>query len=93
MSCEPPFRTISKRTCVPNSSTQEPPCANRRRKWPSAWESACAPYVDLERGKSCCSLITYLFYLRYCSKNAQASLNEVLALLPPADSDESETKS
>ena len=28
-------------------------------------------YVDLERGKSCCSLVTYLFYLRYCSKNAQ----------------------
>lgn len=50
-------------------------------------------YVDLERGKSCCSLVTYLFYLRYCSKNAQASLNEVLALLPPTDSDESETKS
>lgn len=50
-------------------------------------------YADLERGKSCCSLVTYLFYLRYCSTNAQASLNEVLALLPPADSDESETKS
>lgn len=50
-------------------------------------------YVDLERGKSCCSLVTYLFYLRYCSKNAQASLNEVLALLPPAEADESETKS
>ena len=49
-------------------------------------------YVDLERGKSCCSLVTYLFYLRYCSKNAQASLNEVLALLPPAETDESETE-
>ena len=50
-------------------------------------------YADLERGKSCCSLVTYLFYLRYCSTIAQASLNEVLALPPPADSDESETKS
>ena len=50
-------------------------------------------YADLERGKSCCSLVTYLFYLRYCSTNAQASLNEVLALLPPAEADESETKS
>ena len=43
--------------------------------------------------RACCSLVTYLFYLRYCSKNAQASLNEVLALLPPAEADESETKS
>lgn len=50
-------------------------------------------YADLERGKSCCSLVTYLFYLRYCSTNAQASLNEVLALLPPAEADESENKS
>lgn len=50
-------------------------------------------YADLERGKSCCSLVTYLFHLRYCSKNAQASLNEVLALLPPAVADESEAKS
>lgn len=50
-------------------------------------------YADLERGKSCCSLITYLFYLRYCAKNAQASLNEVLALLPPAEAGEPETES
>lgn len=39
-------------------------------------------YVDLESGKSACSLITYLLFLQNCTESATVALQETLALLP-----------
>lgn len=37
-------------------------------------------YTDLESGKTCCGLITFLLFLRHCCADRQAFLNKLFDL-------------
>lgn len=44
-------------------------------------------YTDLESGKTCCGLITFLLFLRHCCPDRMAFLNELFVLLDSFESD------
>lgn len=43
-------------------------------------------YTDLESGKTCCGLITFLLFLRHCCADQQAFLNKLFDLLDSFES-------